>query len=80
MVQADHASFLRSHGDPTESAEPTASVAHGDRAAGARLIEQALRGMTNAVGADHPLVRACEDALATGAEEPPDWDFEPQPI
>ncbi|MFJ9372682.1 FxSxx-COOH system tetratricopeptide repeat protein [Streptomyces sp. NPDC101455] len=46
----------------------------------AELRRDTLLRARDAVGPDHPLVRACEDAPATGTEEPPGWDFEPQPI
>lgn len=42
--------------------------------------EDTLRRARGAVDDGHPLLLACVAALSTAADEPPYWDFEPQPI
>ncbi|MDN3021631.1 tetratricopeptide repeat protein [Streptomyces sp. S.PB5] len=46
----------------------------------AALREDTLRRARGAVDEGHPLLLACLGALTTEADEPPGWDFEPQPI
>jgi tetratricopeptide (TPR) repeat protein len=51
------------------------------RTAEARAVrEDTLRRALQVVGPDHPLPRACEAALGPAKDDPPGWDFEPQPI
>ncbi|MEU6371848.1 FxSxx-COOH system tetratricopeptide repeat protein [Streptomyces sp. NPDC046909] len=60
----------------------TAAVRHlsGRREEAAALREDTLRRTRGAVDDGHPLLLACTEALGGGADEPPGWDFEPQPI
>lgn len=46
----------------------------------AALRDETLRRAWDVVDEGHPLLLACAEALSTAADEPPGWDFEPQPI
>ncbi|WTW24026.1 FxSxx-COOH system tetratricopeptide repeat protein [Streptomyces sp. NBC_00019] len=60
----------------------TAAVQHlsGRREDAAALREDTLRRARQVVDEGHPLLLACAEALTTAADDPPGWNFEPQPI
>ncbi|WP_427164260.1 FxSxx-COOH system tetratricopeptide repeat protein [Streptomyces sp. C1-1] len=51
---------------------------HQDEAA--TLREDILLRARQVLDEGHPLRRSCERALTSARDDPPDWDFEPQPI
>ncbi|MCX5360048.1 FxSxx-COOH system tetratricopeptide repeat protein [Streptomyces sp. NBC_00124] len=59
-----------------------AAVRHlsGRQEEAAALREDTLRRARQVVDEGHPLLLACTQALTTAADDPPDSDFEPQPI
>ncbi|WP_327720025.1 FxSxx-COOH system tetratricopeptide repeat protein [Streptomyces sp. NBC_00490] len=59
-----------------------AAVRHlsGRQEEAAALREDTLRRARQVVDEGHPLLLACTRALTTAADDPPDSDFEPQPI